>query len=263
MTPRKSIVITGAAHGIGRETAILFYENGYQVFAIDFDKAGLDTLKKDVADLKSQSEAPAERLHVFHASTSDKNVLNEIAMNVKELSPNLDALFVNAGVHGSNTILTISDEELDRILHTNIFGSIYTIQAFLPYMVEQKRGAVVINSSDQFFIGKPNNFAYGLTKGALGQIVRSLAADYAKDGIRVNAVCPGTIRTPLSEEAIARYSQRSGKSLDECWAEENSLFPLGRVGEAKEVAKMVRFIVEDATYSTGSFFTCDGGLTAT
>lgn len=257
MESSKVIVITGAAHGIGEATVLKFLKSGYIVAACDLDAAGLEHLKAVTSE-----SGFADKLYTFEVNTSKKELLLELSQKIFNQFGRIDALFANAGIHRSNKLLTIEDSELELMINTNIYGTVYTLQAFMPYMVEAKQGAVVINSSDQFYVGKQNNFAYGMTKGAIGQIVRSLAADYAEFNIRVNAVCPGTVDTPLAQDALARYAKRSGKTMAEVWDEENSLFLLKRVGKADEIANMVYFIVEEATFSTGAFFSADGGLSA-
>ena len=123
-------------------------------------------------------------------------------------------------------------------------------------------GSVVLCCSDQFFIGKGCSFAYGLTKGALGQITRSMAIDYGPKNVRVNAVCPSTIHTPLSDDAMNRYAQRSGQSLASAWQEEDNLFVLKRAGYPEEVAAMVFFLTDQASFCTGAHYLVDGGIVA-
>ena len=177
----------------------------------------------------------------------------------------MDAVFSNAGIHRSNTLLDISDEELDMILQINIIGTVNTLQEAVPAIIARGGGAVVINASDQCLVGKARSFAYGMTKGALGQITRSLAIDLGRQGVRVNAVCPGTIHTPLVDGVFARCSARDGglRSVEEYMAEEDALFIRGRMGQAGEVAGLVYFLASDeASFCTGGLYPVDGGLTA-
>ena len=130
-------------------------------------------------------------------------------------------------------------------------------------MIASGGGTVVINASDQWFVGKSESFAYGLTKGALGQITRSLAVDLAQYGVRVNAVCAGTIDTPLVDNVFRCLSDKTGKSVEEYRREEDALFPLGRMGRADEVAQVIYFLASDASsFVTGSHYLVDGGLVA-
>lgn len=122
---------------------------------------------------------------------------------------------------------------------------------------------MVINASDQWFVGKSESFAYGLTKGALGQITRSLAIDLGSQNIRVNAVCAGTIRTPLVETLFENLSKVNNCSVDTYWEQENALYARGFVGEPREVAEVVYFLASDASsFCTGGHYLVDGGLVA-
>lgn len=254
----KVIAISGGATGIGRATVELFLKEGYRVSFGDINEEASFALLKELKE---------------HGFGDDKVIFTKVNTTLPEditawrnaiieRFGRLDAIFANAGIHRSNTMLNIDPQELKLMIDTNIYGTVYTLQELVPYLQQNGGGSVVINCSDQFFIGKGNNFGYGLTKGALGQITRSLAVDLAKDHIRVNAVCPGTIRTPLADEALGRYAHRAGISLEQAWAEEDALFTLGRCGTADEVAQMVYFLTEKATFSTGAHYLVDGGIVA-
>ena len=149
------------------------------------------------------------------------------------------------------------------MIDTNIYGTVHTLQASVPHIIEAGGGSVVINCSDQWFVGKPYSFAYGLTKGALGQITKSLSIDLGKYGIRVNAVCAGTIRTPLVDNLFDKFAKIEGKTIEDYWVSENSLYMRGEAGRPEEVAELVLFLASDAaSFCTGGHYLADGGLVA-
>ena len=153
----------------------------------------------------------------------------------------LNSVIANAGIHRSNTLLDITDEELDLMIQTNIYGTVNTLREAVPHLIEAGGGTVVINASDQWFVGKAHSFAYGLTKGALGQITRSLSIDLGPKNIRVNAVCAGTIHTPLVDNLFQKFAEVNHCSIDDYWREENALYARGSVGKPEEVAEMIYF----------------------
>jgi 2-keto-3-deoxy-L-fuconate dehydrogenase len=130
-------------------------------------------------------------------------------------------------------------------------------------MCAANNGAIILMASDQALIAKHNSFAYNLSKSALASMAKTTALDYAKYNIRVNAVCPGTIETPLFHQAIAKYVAQSGRDIDEVHQEEAAQQPLGRLGQPQEVADLCYFLASDkAKFITGSLQLIDGGYTA-
>jgi NAD(P)-dependent dehydrogenase (short-subunit alcohol dehydrogenase family) len=153
-----------------------------------------------------------------------------------------------------------SDEQLDDLVSLNILGTFCTVQAVIPFMKMQKKGAIVLMGSDQSFIGKASSSVYGMTKGAIGQLTKSTAIDYAPYNIRVNCICPGTIDTPLLHKAVDRYAGITAKSKNEIYEGLNTIQPLGRIGKAEEIALVVAFLLSDEnSFMTGSLVSADGG----
>ncbi len=239
----RTALVTGAANGIGRACAERFLAEGWNVVSVDL--AGVD--------------ASGDREMVFTADVADRSRMEAIVGEAVERFGAIDCVVACAGIHRSNTMLEVSDSELELMINTNIYGTIRTLQASVPAMT--RGGSIVIMASDQSTVGKAHSFAYGLTKGALGQMAKSLAIDLAPRGIRVNAVCPGTIDTPLMRSALARCAG-SEAELRELTAEENALFLRGSVGRPAEVAAMVYFLASDeAGFCTGGLYPVDGGYT--
>lgn len=244
----KSIFITGGASGIGAAAVKRFAAEGWRVTFMDIHP-------REARELISSINAP-EPVCFIEGSTRSRGDLEAALELAADDAGGIDAIFANAGIHRKNTVINITDDELNDLIQTNIVGTVNTIQCAIPFLANAQDGqsAIVINASDQCFIGKAGNFGYGLTKGALGQLTRSAAIDLAHLGIRVNAVCPSTIDTPLAARCLRTAKDR---------ADEDALFLRGRMGTPDEVAAMVFFLAGDqASFCTGALYPVDGGLTA-
>ncbi len=240
----KTIFITGGATGIGEASVRKFLDEGWNVGFMDLNAA------QAVRNIEKLNLP--DRLLFIEGDTRKRDDLKRAVNAVVEKFGGIDSVFANAGIHRCNTILDISDEELDLMVQTNIYGTVNTLRETIPFLIKAGGGSVVINASDQWFVGKPHSFAYGMTKGALGQITRSLAIDLGKYGIRVNAVCAGTIHTPLVDNLFEKFSKAENKSVAEYWEEENALYARGKVGTPEEVAELVYFLASDkASFCTG------------
>jgi NAD(P)-dependent dehydrogenase (short-subunit alcohol dehydrogenase family) len=173
-------------------------------------------------------------------------------------------VFLNAGIHRANSIFDITEEEWDLVINTNLKGMVFSLKQSVPYLIKNGGGSVVLMGSDQCFVGKSNSLAYGASKGGIGQITRSLAVDLAGKNIRVNAVCPATIETPLAQSAMQSWADRDlNKDIGQAWSIEAKKHLLGRIGQPKEVAELVYFLASNkASFITGGLYLIDGGLTA-
>ena len=127
-------------------------------------------------------------------------------------------------------------------------------------MKQQQKGSIVLMGSDQVFIGKASSSVYGMTKGAIGQLTKSTAIDYAPFNIRVNCICPGTIDTPLLHKAVDHFSAKTGTAQDEVYKSLDGVQPMGRIGKPEEIAQSIVFLLSDeSSFTTGSLFAVDGG----
>jgi NAD(P)-dependent dehydrogenase (short-subunit alcohol dehydrogenase family) len=251
----RTVFITGAGSGIGLAAARRFLRGGWNVAALDVSD---ERLKESFPD------GDGGALFLRAGDTRDGEALAATADAIAERFGGLNAVFANAGIHQVSTLETISEADLDAIIGVNIKGTINTLKAALPHLRHAGGGAMVINASDQALIGKRSSLGYGLTKGALGQMTKSLALDMAEFGIRVNAVCPGTIRTRLGEEAFKKFTEKFPDfDVEKALKQEAELYPVKRIGEPEEVGGLVYFLcTEEAGFITGSLYSVDGGLTA-
>lgn len=246
----KIAVITGGARGIGAATAKLFAEKNARVYILD--------VKAPIFDLAKTSQ-----VQYIECDISKFDSVQSAIEKIKKEVGHIDALFINAGVHVSATLEETSLDEFERVLNINFKGAFYTLKCVLPLMKSRQSGSIVLTGSDQSVIGKKHSFIYGATKGAIGQMTKSLALDCAPFNIRVNCVCPGAIKTDLYDGAVKnaadKYAGGDIKAIEDGVKQKH---PLGRVGMPEEVAKLVYFLCsEDASYMTGGLIPVDGGYT--
>ncbi len=243
----KTLVISGGSSGIGLATTERFLQAGYRVFILDIQQPNISSDQIDF-------------IHCDISQIADiQNAIEKIAAEKKHI----DALVCNAGVHFSSSIQSTAETDYDRVWNINFKGAFFLTQLILPFMLSQKKGAIVFVGSDQTLIAKRNSVVYGATKAALGSLAKTVALDYAAQGIRSNLVAPGTIDTPFYRHAIEKYCEKTGEDLGEVHKEEAKLQPLGRVGEAKEVASLIYFLCSnEASFITGATVAIDGGYTA-
>lgn len=248
MSQQKNVcIVTGGSMGIGLAVCETFAREGYQVVNLDL----------------SNFARPIANACWYECDVSQVGAVEQAVDDAVTRFGRVDALVCNAGIHLSATIEETTEAMLDKVFNVNVKGAYAAIRSVLPVMQQQQSGAIVVMGSDQSFIGKRNSFAYGLTKSALASIARTTALDYASDNIRANAVCPGTIETPLFHNAIDNYVTNSGADKADVVAEEAAQQPLGKLGQPEDVAELVYFLASDkARFITGSLHAVDGGYTA-
>jgi 2-keto-3-deoxy-L-fuconate dehydrogenase len=238
---KKTCVVTGGSSGIGLSIVKLFEQNNYHVFNLDLSPSAFgEFCQCDVTDIVQ---------------------VTRIIDNITKHQA-IDVLVSNAGIHFSANIENTSEADLDKVFNINVKGAYAAVKAVLPNMKARNNGAIILMSSEQALVAKNNSFAYNLSKAALASIAKTTALDYAAFNIRANAVCPGTIETPLYHHAIDNYCQKSGANKAEVHQEEEKLQPLNRLGQPEEVAELVLFLASDkAKFITGSLQVIDGGYT--
>ncbi len=236
----KGVVITAAAQGIGRATALAFAREGALVTATDIN----DTL---LAGLASETGIVTRKLDVLDDAAVEKTFA--------EIGP-VDVLFNCAGFVHSGSILEMKDSDLDFAFNLNVRAMIRTIRAVLPGMIERGGGSIINMSSVASSIkGVPNRFAYGTTKAAVIGLTKAIAADHIAQGIRCNAICPGTVESPSLESRM-----RAGGDYEAARAAFIARQPMGRLGTPEEIAGLAVYLA-GATYTTGQAYAIDGGWT--
>lgn len=236
----KVALITAAAQGIGRSAAILFAAEGAHVIAIDINREGLMSL---------QAEIDCE---VCYLDVTNRTDINALAKKTGAI----DILFNCVGWVHSGTILDCDSANWQRAFDLNVSSVYHMIQSFLPAMISAGGGSIVNMASVAGSIkAVPNRFAYGMTKAAIIGITKSVAADFVSQGIRCNAICPGTVNTPSLEERL----QATG-DYENTKAAFIARQPMGRIGTAKEIAELALYLAGDASsYTTGVSHVIDGG----
>jgi 2-keto-3-deoxy-L-fuconate dehydrogenase len=242
----KTAFCTASGAGIGRATAIAFAREGARVIASDVNMASL----KDLAD-----HGIAET-HIV-----DARQLASIKRTADSIGP-VDILFNAAGFVHHGTVLECSDEDWDFSFDLNVRSIHRTISTFLPGMLERGKGSIVnIASVSGSVLGLPNRYAYGATKAAVIGLTKAVAADFMKQGVRCNAICPGTVQSPSLDERIKAQAASSGQTEEEVRRAFIDRQPMGRLGTAEEVAQAAVFLASDeSAFSTGQTILVDGGF---
>jgi len=238
----KTALVTAAGQGIGRAAALALAAEGAEVWATDVNE-GLLRSYEGVARVK------AVQLDVL-----DKDAIQRLVATM----PALDILFNCAGFVHSGTVLQATDEEWNFALNLNVRSQYWAIQAALPRMISAGGGSIINMASVCSSIkGLPNRFIYGTTKAAVLGLTKSVAADYVADGIRCNAICPGTVDTPSLQDRI-NASDNPQQARKDFVARQ----PMRRLARPEEIAPLVVFLASDeAVFVTGQAYAADGGIT--
>lgn len=247
----KVAIVTGAASGIGAATAERFAQEGAKVLAADRNAAGVNATVERIGAAGGEARA----LEINVADEADVAAMIGAALHAWN---RIDILINNAGVGSGQTIREITDDEFDRVLGINLKGPLLACKHALPVMIDGGAGAIVNVASISATCGIPNQPIYAPSKGGILQLTRQLAVEFARHNIRVNAVSPGTIETPLIGGPVHDPAQLTGGMK---WLWERH--PIGRFGQPIEVANAILFLASDeASFITGANLAVDGGYTA-
>jgi len=238
----KIALVTAAGAGIGRATTEAFVNEGARVFATDIDAARLTGLACEERQLDVRSTAAVQAL-------------------AREIG-SVDVLFNCAGFVHHGSVLECSDEDWDFTFDVNVKSMHRTIRAFLPAMLARRSGSIInIASGASSVRGLPNRYAYGASKAAVIGLTKAVAADVIRDGVRCNAICPGTIASPSLEGRIEEQARRQGKPLEEIRQAFADRQPMGRLGRPEEIAALAVYLASDeSTFTTGAIHIIDGGF---
>jgi 3-oxoacyl-[acyl-carrier protein] reductase len=239
----RTAFVTGAAGGIGRASAVLLAEAGATVHCADRDARGLHETQTLIKDRGGAA-------HTHHLDVTDRAQLREAVASCERL----DVMAAIAGIMHSSPVLETRDEDLDRVLSVNFKGVLYACQeAARAMLAQQLRGSIITMASGAVDTGGPGLLCYGAAKAAVVQLTKTLANEIGRHGIRVNAVAPGWIRTPMTDRHGAAQAQTEAFMA--------RMSPLGRVGEAEDVAHTVLYLASDASsFTTGQILRPNGGV---
>jgi NAD(P)-dependent dehydrogenase (short-subunit alcohol dehydrogenase family) len=240
----KTALITGGNSGIGFATAKEFLEQGATVIITGRNQAALDQAKKNLGG----------NVHAILSNTSSMSDVRNLAQQVQLITPRLDILFINAGIGKFAPIEAVTEDHFDDQFNINIKGAYFTIKELLP--VINDGGSIILNTSTAAHMGMANTTVYSATKAALSSLARTLSAELLPRKIRVNAISPGPVKTPIFGKMGIPSEQ-----VDVMAAAIQSKVPLGRFGEPEEIAKIATFFAsDDSTFVLGSDLIAGGGM---
>jgi NAD(P)-dependent dehydrogenase (short-subunit alcohol dehydrogenase family) len=252
----KVAFVTGGASGIGRAVVELLASSGASVGVCGIDG---DLVDKTVESVRAKGgdalAAPAD--------VSDGTSVRDAVEATVQRYGRLDALIACAAIQRYGTVAETSEETWDEVFAVNVKGVFLAAQAALPHLRRSGQGSIVVVSSVQAHVAQTASIAYVATKGAVDAFVRAMAVDEARRGVRVNAVCPGSVDTPMLRASARRFSDgtdEGSQALVDQWGRSH---PLGRVAEPREIAEVVSFLAGPrASFITGEDIRVDGGLLA-
>ena len=239
----KRVLITAAAQGIGRASVLAFQAAGAQVIATDLHIEAL----QDIPDIQT-----------FQLDVTDASAIEAIAQQVGAV----DVLFNCAGYVHSGALLDCDEQAWQFSFDLNVTAMYRMIRAFLPGMLDAGDGSIVNMASVASSVkGVPNRFAYTASKAAVIGLTKSVATDYVSQGIRCNAICPGTVDSPSLRQRIAEQAREQGRTEAEVYQAFVDRQPMGRIGTPEEIARLALYLASDASaYTTGGVHVIDGGM---
>lgn len=240
----KVALVTGGGGGIGSAIAKRLASEGAHVVVTDMNAASAETVVNDI-------RAAGHKASAIAADIAKGTACHRLVKQVLAERGHIDVLVNNAGINRRGNIMAISEEDWDATFAVNIDAMFHLCRAVIPGMVERGGGAIVNTASQWGLHPAPNHIAYNVSKAAVASFTQNLARDYAPHKVRVNAVCPGEIHTPMLEAGV----KRSGRTI----ADLDRMVPYGRIGRPEEVAALVAFLAsEEAPFMCGSLVEITG-----
>ena len=247
----RTAIITGGGSGIGRASALLFAREGAVVAVVDRDEAMLQETLVEIRDAGGDAS-----IHL--GDVGDGDYAQATVDHLVHTRGRLDILMTSAGFSVGGTVLTTSPADWDAVFRTNVGGTWLWARAAIPQMQKQESGSIITVASQLAIAGGKGNAAYIASKGAILSLTRTMAVDFATDGIRVNAIAPGAIDTPLLRRSFARHADP-----DPVREASRNRHAMRRFGEAAEVAEAALYLASDASsFVTGTVLPVDGGWLA-
>jgi 2-keto-3-deoxy-L-fuconate dehydrogenase len=247
----RTAIVTGAGSGIGRASAMLFAKQGASVALVDRDAAGLQETTAAIGGAKGDTS-----MHL--GDVGDLDFAQAAAGEIMAQRGRIDVLMTAAGISSGGTILSTEPADWDAVFRTNVGGTWLWSRAVVPEMQRQGSGSIITVASQLAIAGGRNNSAYIAAKGAIVSLTRTMALDFAMDGIRVNAIAPGAIETPMLRRSFARHADP-----DQVREASRNRHAMRRFGRAEEVAAAALHLASDASsFTTGTVMVVDGGWLA-
>ncbi len=246
----KVAIITGAARGQGAVAAQIFAKEGASLVISD--------ILPEIEQIATQIPSASARVEWVQADTADKNAIQTVVEKAISTFGRIDILYNNAGVILGKSFQETTLEEWERIIRIDLTGPFLMSQAVVPHMEKQQHGSIINISSTGGILGYPAMAAYSAAKGGLVNLTRSMAVDLAPHNIRVNAICPGAIDTPMPREYI-----KDMENKEAVWQQIADVHLLKRFGSAQEVVYLALYLASDeASFMTGAVIPVDGGHSA-
>ncbi|HUV58702.1 MAG TPA: glucose 1-dehydrogenase [Desulfatiglandales bacterium] len=244
----KVVIVTGGAVGIGKATAMAFVEKNARVIIADID----------IEKGKQASSLMGGEAFFVKTNVANSESVNDMVKEVTKRFGRIDILVNNAGIYYQGDVIKTTEEEWDRVMAVNLKGMYLCCHYAIPVMLKGNGGVVINVASEAGLVGIAGQTAYNVSKAGAISLTKSMAVDFARKGVRVNAVCPGTTETPLVKNALEKSKdpEKARRELEECR-------PLNRLGRPEEIAAAILAMASDSLgYATGSIFSIDGGYTA-